>query len=105
MINVLLEDSALAEDHVEEHGVFMEPIVPNPAHGVVSIDLVAATVAHVLLEVYAIHGNCKLVIADRQIEPGHHTVHLNTEDLDVGAYEIVMTLGTSRHRQQLVVIR
>jgi hypothetical protein len=85
--------------------VSMAHINPNPANGVIHIDIQTTEVGRTQLDILNLLGQTIATIVDGDLKPGNHTFDYNSHDLSAGSYYLVMQTPTVRRMQRIDIAR
>ena len=80
------------------------PNYPNPASGMSKIKFSIAERGHVLLVIYDLLGNQRMIAINENMNPGIYEIDINTDKLEQGIY--IYSLNTGRNAvSRLMIIR
>lgn len=85
--------------------ISMAHINPNPANGIIHIDIQTTEIGTTRLELMNLLGQTIATIADGDLKPGNHSFDFNSHDLSGGSYFLVMQTPTVRKLQRIDIAK
>jgi hypothetical protein len=80
-------------------------IMPNPAHGNVSIDLTLPHTSAVDIEIVDLMGRVVMRESGRMLEEGHRSIGVDVNALASGTYRLLLRAGSLSASGKLVIVR
>ena len=81
----------------------MAQIKPNPANGIIHIDIQTSEVGRTELDIMNLLGQKIATISDGKLKPGAHSFDFDTKDVSAGAYFLLMQTPTIRKLERIDV--